>query len=50
MTKTELIDLLEKVDDNAEIVIIDEEIDSELSLQNICSEDKFITIFVKQVS
>lgn len=49
MTKADLIRCLQHVDDNAEIVIIEEETDGELSLQDICPEDEFIIMFVNQI-
>ena len=51
MTKADLIRRLELADDDAEIVFIDEETDSELSVQDIFTGvDEYISIYVKQVS
>ena len=50
MTKADLINRLQHVADNAEIVFINSVTDNELYLQEICPEDEFITIFVKQIS
>ena len=51
MTKADLINRLQRVDDNAEIIVVDEESNSELSIQDIFTvEDEFATLYVKQIS